>query len=62
MKILPSHFYTIPDIASTTMNKKDLKELLLQTEGKIITCGRLREIQSKHLGAGVYRITLRSNQ
>jgi len=58
MKVLPDNFYTVPDIANTTMTRKDLKELLLTTNGKIISCGRLRTIKSKHIGAGVYFVTL----
>jgi hypothetical protein len=57
--ILSNNFYTTPDIASQTMTRKDLKEILLKTDGKIISCGRLREINAKHIGAGVYRITLK---
>ena len=58
MKTLPNIFYTMPGTANTTMVRKDLKELLLETEGRVIACGRLYEIKSKHLGAGVYRVTL----
>ena len=58
---LSETFYQAPNIAHQTMNRKDLKELLLDTEGKIITCGRLRTIISKHLGAGIYRVTLEAD-
>jgi len=56
---LNGNFYSMPDIANETMSRKDLRELLLDTGGRILTCGWLRTIVSKHLGAGIYRITLR---
>lgn len=59
MNKLIDNFYQIPNVASQTMNRKDLKETLLWTGGKILTCGRLRELKSKHLGAGIYLITLK---
>lgn len=58
MKSLPNIFYTMPRTANTTMDTKDLKELLLETGGRVIACGRLFDIKSKNLGAGVYRVTL----
>lgn len=62
MQTLPMNFYTIPTLAKTTMGKKDLKELLLATDGCVIACGCLYDIKSKHIGAGVYRVWLhRSN-
>ncbi len=59
MKLLPTNFYTMPHLASTTMDKKDLKELLLCSGGQIIACGHMWDIDSKHIGAGVYRVTLK---
>jgi len=59
MKTLPTHFYTMPEIAHTTMDNKDLKELLLTTGSNIIACGRLYDIKTKPLGAGVYKIWLK---
>ena len=56
--ILSDVFYTMPNIANQTMTKKELKALLLETGGKIFSCGRLRTIKSKHLGAGIYRVIL----
>ena len=58
MKTLPDMFYSMPATANTTMARKDLKELLLATEGRVMACGRLWEIKNKHLGAGVYRVKL----
>lgn len=49
----------MPEHAITTMDKKDLKELLLETNnGWIISCGQLYKIKSEHLGAGVYEVSL----
>ncbi len=42
-----------------TITRKELKELLLSTDGQAIIQGRLMQIKSKHLGAGVYKITVR---
>ena len=56
---LNGNFYSMPNIANETMTREDLRELLLDTGGKILTCGRLRTIVSKHLGAGIYRVTLK---
>jgi len=58
MKVLPMNFYTMPTVANTTMDKDDLKELLLETEGWIIARGHIYDIENKHIGAGVYRVTL----
>jgi len=55
---LNGNFFTMPNMANETMSRKDLQELLIDTGGKILTCGRLRTITSKHLGAGIYRVTL----
>jgi hypothetical protein len=58
MKTLPNIFYAMPRTAHTTMDRKDLKELLLETGGQTLACGRLWEIKAKHLGAGVYKVSL----
>ena len=59
MKTLPKNFYTMPTLAKMTMDTKDLKELLLETSGSVIACGVLCDIQTKHLGAGVYKVWLK---
>jgi len=59
MNHLTNNFYTIPHLAHTTMATKELKETLLHTEGSILACGRMWDIVSKHLGAGVHKITLK---
>jgi hypothetical protein len=55
---LPDNFYTMPKVANMTLTRKQLRETLLYTGGWIIACGRIHEIKSKHLGAGVYRVNL----
>ena len=56
---LSNNFYVIPHIAAMTMTRKQLKETLLYTDGKIIACGYMYDIKSKHIGAGVYSVTLK---
>jgi len=50
---------TIPHLAQMTMTKKQLRETLLYTDGSILANGRMWDIISKHLGAGVYKVTLK---
>ena len=59
MRTLPSNFYAFPRIANTTMSRSDLKELLLSTDGWILTNGRMWDIKSKPMGAGVHRVSLK---
>ena len=57
---LPARFYTIrPDLCSTTLTKEQLRETLLATDGQIIAHGELFELKTKHLGAGIYKVTLK---
>lgn len=59
MKVLPDIFYTMPRYANCTMNKVDLQELLLSTDGWIYTCGYTYDIKPKHISGGIYRVTLK---
>jgi len=43
---------------TTTMTRKQLRETLLATAGKCMAQGRMCDVTSKHLGAGVYRVWL----
>jgi hypothetical protein len=43
----------------TTMDRDDTRELLLETGGTMLACGTLYDIETKHLGAGVYRVSLK---
>ena len=58
---LPITFFTSPGNSSTntTMTTKQLRALLLYNDGRIFACGDLWDIQSKSLGAGVYRVWLK---
>lgn len=58
MTQLPGVFYAAPDYASMTATRAELRELLTSTGGVPMVNGRLREIKAKHLGAGIYKITL----
>lgn len=62
MNHLSTNFYTMPRYANTTMTRKQLKETLLATDGWIIACGYLYDIQSKHIGAGVYKVFLKKKE
>lgn len=42
-----------------TLSRADLHSLLLETGGTIISKGQVVEIASKHIGAGVYQVTVR---
>ena len=59
MKTLPEVFYVSPAFARVTMKKKDLNELLLATDGWISANGQMYDIISKHIGAGIYKVTVR---
>jgi len=59
MKVLPRNFYTMPQWASATMDRKDLREILLETSGWIIACGEIYDIKNEHLGAEVYKVFLK---
>lgn len=55
---LSVNHYTMPNRITQTMTRKELKETLLATDGWVMACGELWDIKSKHLGAGVYAVTL----
>ena len=52
------NFLAAMPCGSTTMERDDLRAVLLQTGGNMLACGRLYDIVAKPLGAGVYRVTL----
>lgn len=58
MKTLPGNFYVHPTLANMTVGRKDLKELLMATGGSVMVRGKLWNIKTKHLAAGVYRVTI----
>lgn len=58
MNYLNDEFYDDPEHAHMTIISKQLKETLLHTEGVILVHGRMWNIVSKHLGVGVYKVSL----
>jgi hypothetical protein len=44
--------------ANTTVTAEDLRAIMLSCGGNIMTRGRLWDLKSKHLGAGVYKLTI----
>lgn len=45
---------------NTVLKKNDLRSLMLNTGGNLLARGRLYDIVSRSLGAGVYRVNLRA--
>lgn len=48
-----------PTYANTTTTRQVVRELLLMHDGCLMCKGRLWDIQAKHMGVGVYRVTLK---
>lgn len=59
---LPRSFYTVPGQGFTTMTRSELRETLLATDGQILARGNVWDVVAKHLGAGIYRVTLRLHE
>lgn len=55
---LPLSFYNIPQASRTTMATKELRAVLLATDGRILACGEMWDIVARHMAAGVYEVTL----
>jgi hypothetical protein len=53
------NLYTMPRYANCTITRKQLRETLLDTNGSIIANGKLWDIKSKHIGAGIYKVWLK---
>jgi len=53
-------FSVQPNHPGRTMTKKDVRSLLLYTDGWMMSCGFSYDIESKHLGAGVYKVRLKA--
>ena len=41
-----------------TVPRKELKELLLESGGRMLSHGQFCDVKSRHLGAGVYKVWL----
>lgn len=48
-----------PEWGNTTMTTEDFRTILLETGGNVMACGYLWDIVGNHLGAGVYKVTLK---
>lgn len=59
---LPRSFYEIPGQGSVMMTRTALRDSLLATGGQILARGHLWDVVATHLGAGVYRVTLRLHE
>ena len=44
--------------ASTTVDSKDLRAIMLATGASLMARGRLWNIKARHLGAGVHKLTV----
>lgn len=52
-------FWTNPESARITLNRQQLRATLLYHEGIVSAQGVLWNIHSKHLGVGIYEVTLK---
>jgi len=48
---------SMPGLAHTTMTREQLRKLLMETGGQLMANGKLWNITSKHIGAGIYRVS-----
>jgi hypothetical protein len=53
---IPAFFWQIPETATITMQKKELRETILATDGTIIAKGDIWEIHYKSIGLGLYKV------
>jgi len=50
------HLASMPGLGHSSVTKAQLWEIMLSTGGELLLAGRIYDITSKHLGAGVYRV------
>jgi len=53
------NFLASMPVGTTTMERKEVKEMMLETGGNMLACGRLYDIVATNVGAGVYRVHLK---
>lgn len=53
-----NHLSGHPEHGNATATKAEVREIMLQTGGVMTSGGRLYDIKSAGIGAGVYRLTL----
>ena len=56
---LNDFFYSKPGYANDVLTRDKLRETLLATGGWISAGGHMWDIKSKHIGAGIYAVTLK---
>ncbi len=54
---LSDSFYITPSFARQVMTRRETRETLLATQGRILACGEMWDVMVKHLGAGMYGVT-----
>ena len=61
-KILYDSLGGYPGLRKVTATRKAVRELLLSTDAQTLVNGKLWDIRSKSIGAGVYSVWLENNQ
>ena len=56
---LTENAWRVPHLYQQTMTTRELRETLLATDGQILANGHFWTIESKRIGPGVYRVTLK---
>lgn len=56
-----NHLASMPGLAHASITRSQLKRILLDTGGQMLLVGRLYEIVSRHLGAGIYRVSTKQS-
>ena len=59
---LNNNAWTVPHLFTQTVTTKELREILLETDGWIMACGYIYDIKHKNLGAGVKRVYLKRRE
>lgn len=54
-----NHLASMPRYGNATATHAQVREIMLQTGGWMMACGSLYDIKSKHLGGGIYRLSLK---
>ncbi len=50
---------SMPGLAHSVVDRRTARDLLSRTDGQLMANGDLWEITSKHIGAGMYRVSTR---
>jgi hypothetical protein len=56
---IANYLCSIPANGNTTCTTKVLKALLLKYDGRLSSFGELWDVQSKRVGPGIYRVSLK---